>query len=185
MIQTDVLRAWGMCIVCMRVRARASDLGQVSQFRSLPAELLQHTVIKLLLLFTAVTELGQARIVQAGPVLGERLGTVPLNLPAQTCVLGKRTFYILLHLVYMTSTHVFIAFNHWVFGHSKDVWWAVYPGPYQKGRSHALWGRPHTAYTSATFITARVHVWNGCLDKILFTVFFEADYLQFGTFFFI
>lgn len=75
--------------MCVCVCVKVSDLGQVSQFWSLPAELLQHTVVKLLLLLTAVTELSQVRIVQTGPVLGERLGTVPLNLPAQAHACGE------------------------------------------------------------------------------------------------
>lgn len=131
-----------------------SDLGQVSQFGSLPAELLQHTVIEHLLLLTAVTELRQACVVQTGPVLGERLGTVPLNLPAQTrvCVGEENILYRFAFTLYFTSAQAFIAFNCfiWVWGHFKDVWWAMYA----KGAVSDPGGRSQAAYRSATFITA-------------------------------
>lgn len=58
-----------------------THFGQVSQLWPLPAQLLQHTVIKLLLLLAAVAQLSQVRVIQTGPVLCEGLGTVPLYLP--------------------------------------------------------------------------------------------------------
>lgn len=63
------------------VSANEAHLRQISQLRSLPAQLVKDAVVKGLLLPTATAQLGQIGIVQAGPVLGERLGAVPLDLP--------------------------------------------------------------------------------------------------------
>lgn len=57
-----------------------SHLGQVSQRRSLPAQLIQDAAVKGLLLRAAAAQLRQVGVIQTGPVLREGLGTVSLNL---------------------------------------------------------------------------------------------------------
>lgn len=58
-----------------------SHLRQLSQFRPLPSEFIKYAVVEGMLLLTAATQFFQTRKIQAGPVLGEGLGTVPLDLP--------------------------------------------------------------------------------------------------------
>jgi len=67
-----------------------TNFGQISEVRPLPAQLLQHTAVKLLLLLTAVEQLSQVRIIQAGPVLCEGLCTVSLYLPVDQTICDSK-----------------------------------------------------------------------------------------------
>lgn len=61
-----------------------THLGQVPQIGPLPPQLVQDAAVEGLLLLAAVAQLRQVGVIQAGPVLREGLGTVPLDLPART-----------------------------------------------------------------------------------------------------
>lgn len=67
-------------LITPRTLGWRSHLGQVSQRRSLPAQLIQDAAVKGLLLLAAAAQLRQVGVIQTGPVLREGLGTVPLNL---------------------------------------------------------------------------------------------------------
>lgn len=67
-------------LITLRMLGWRSHLGQVSQRRSLPAQLIQDAAVKGLLLLAAAAQLRQVGVIQTGPVLREGLGTVPLNL---------------------------------------------------------------------------------------------------------
>lgn len=58
-------------------------LRQVSQLRSLPPQLIKDAAVEGLLLLTTMTQFGQIRIIQTGPVLREGFGTVSLDLPTR------------------------------------------------------------------------------------------------------
>lgn len=58
-------------------------LRQLPKVRPHPAQFVQHTVVKLCLLFAAVTKQLQVGIIKASPILGERLRTVTLYLPGK------------------------------------------------------------------------------------------------------
>lgn len=58
-------------------------LRQLSKVRPHPAQLVQHTLVELCLLFAAVTKQLQVGIIEASPILCERLCTVTLYLPGK------------------------------------------------------------------------------------------------------
>lgn len=60
-----------------------SHLRQVSQLRPLPPQLIEDAAVEGLLLLTATAQFPQVGIIQTGPVLGEGLGTVSLDLPTR------------------------------------------------------------------------------------------------------
>ena len=59
-----------------------AHLGQLPEVGSLPTKLVQDAAVEALLLRAAAAQLGDVGVVQTGPVLRERLGTVALYLPA-------------------------------------------------------------------------------------------------------
>lgn len=61
-----------------------SHLGQVSQLRPLPPQLIENAAVEGLLLLTATAQFPQVGIIQTGPVLREGLGTVSLDLPTRS-----------------------------------------------------------------------------------------------------
>uniref|UniRef100_A0A0E9WS40 Uncharacterized protein n=1 Tax=Anguilla anguilla TaxID=7936 RepID=A0A0E9WS40_ANGAN len=70
----------------LRYRSRGLHLGHLGQFtqlRPFPAQFLQHTVVKLILLFATLAQFCQVGVIQTGPVFSEGLCTVPLNLPEE------------------------------------------------------------------------------------------------------
>lgn len=60
-----------------------SYLGQLPKVWPHPAQFIQHTLVKLGLLFAAVTKHLRVGIIEASPVLCERLCTVTLDLPGK------------------------------------------------------------------------------------------------------
>lgn len=58
-------------------------LGQLPKVWPHPAQFIQHTLVKLGLLFAAVTKHLQVGIIETSPVLCERLCTVTLDLPGK------------------------------------------------------------------------------------------------------
>lgn len=58
-------------------------LGQLPKVWPHPAQFIQHTLVKLGLLLAAVTKHLQVGIIEASPVLCERLCTVTLDLPGK------------------------------------------------------------------------------------------------------